>query len=235
MRQRWWFLSGVGFAVLLVAGFILSMGTYPEDSKAPDADWIKVISNSGDRTKIIVGAYVLCAAGLLFLWFASAIRTAFESEASSPSVLASVAATSGIVFVTLLLVGGLTLAAVPGSISFGGVPVPTADFVRQLTQLGTGILLAPGSLVAAIFVASTSRLGAVAGLFSRGVTVVGYIAAVLLVFGALFLPFLALPIWAIVVGISLARRPVSAGATATELSTPTLAPAPASASVRTPA
>ena len=229
MRQRWWFLSSVGFAVLLVAGFVLSMGTYPEDSKAPDADWIKVITNSGDRAKIIIGAYVLCAAGLLFLWFASALRTAFESELTTPRVLASVAATSGIVFVTLLLVGGLTLAAVPGSISFGDAPVPAADFVRQLTQLGTGILLAPGSLVAAVFVASTSRLGAMTGLFSRLVTVVGYIAAALLVFGALFLPFLALPIWAIVAGVSVAHRPVPASATATELPTP--APVP----VRTPA
>ena len=117
MRQRWWFLSGVGFAVLLVAGIMLAMGTFPEDSKAPDADWIKVLSSSGDRAKIIVGAYVLCVAGVLFLWFASTIRTALESEATPPSVLVSVAAGSAIVFVTLLMVGGLALAAVPGSIT----------------------------------------------------------------------------------------------------------------------
>ena len=223
MRQRWWFLSGVGFAVLLVAGIMLAMGTFPEDSKAPDADWIKVLSSSGDRAKIIVGAYVLCVAGVLFLWFASTIRTALESEATPPSVLVSVAAGSAIVFVTLLMVGGLALAAVPGSITFGDAPIPAADFVRQLSQLGTGILLAPGSLVAAVFVASTSRLGAVAGVFSRAVTMFGYIAAVVLVFGAFLLPFLALPIWAIVVAISLARRPVASAAT--EMRTP--APVPA--------
>jgi hypothetical protein len=218
MKQRWWFLSGVGFAVLLVAGVMLAMGTYPEDSSASDADWTKVLSSSGDRVKILVGAYVLCAAGLLFLWFASAIRTAFESEMASPSVLASVAATSGIVFVSLLMVGGLTLAAVPGSITFGDAPVPAADFARQISQLGTGFLLAPGALVAALFVASTSRLGAVSGLFSRAVTVTGYVAAVLLLFGALFLPFLALPVWVIVASISLARRPVTS--TATDIRTP---------------
>jgi hypothetical protein len=212
MRQRWWFLSGVGFAVLLVAGVMLAMGTYPEDSSAPDADWTKVLSSSGERAKIIVGAYLLCAAGLLFLWFASAIRTAFESETTTPSVLASVATTSGIVFVSVLLLGGLTLAAVPGSISFGGAPVPAADFARQFSQLGTGFLLAPGALVAALFVASTSRLGAVTRVFSRAVTMTGYVAAVLLLFGALLLPFLALPIWVIVTSISLARRPVASTA-----------------------
>jgi len=224
MRQRWWFLSGVGFAVLLVAGVILAMGSYPEDSSAPDADWTKVVSSSGNRATIIIGAYVLCAAGLLFLWFASAIRSAFEAESDGPSVLASVATTSGIVFVSLLLVAGLTFAAVPGSITFGGAPVPAADFIRQFSQLGTGILLAPGSLVAAMFVASTSRLGARNGVFSRAVTRTGYAAAVLLLFSAMVMPFLALPIWAIVAAISLTRRQVAP--MATEARTPTPMPLP---------
>ncbi len=229
MRHRWWYLSGVGFAVLLVVGFMLSMGTLPEDSKAPDADWIKVISNSGDRAQIIVGAYILFVAGMLFLWFASTIRAALQSEEASSSVVGSVAAGSAIVFVAMLLAAAVSLAAVPASITFGNSPVPAADFVRQFSQLGTGFLLAPGSLAAAVFVASISRLGAVTGLFSRGLAVVGYVAAVLLLFGAIFLPFLALPIWAIVVGIALARRPVTP--TSTERRTPIPSATPTHVSV----
>ncbi len=215
MRQRWWYLSGVGFAAALVVGFMMSAGTYPEDNKAPDADWIKVISSSSNRATIIVGAYVLFVAGLLFLAFAASIRTALRSEETSASVLASVASASAVVFVTLLLIGALALASVPASITFGDSTVPGADFARQLSQLGVGAMLAPGALAAAVYVASTSRLGAVTGLFSRGVSIIGYVAAVALLFGAFFLPFLALPIWAIVVGIALARRPATATATHT--------------------
>jgi hypothetical protein len=206
MRHRWWYLSGVGFSVLLFAGILLAMGTYPEDDKAPDADWLKVISSSSDRAKIIIGAYAVFVAGLLFLWFASSMRSAFDRESNEESnVLAHVSAASGVVFVTMLMLGVLAIASVPGSITFGDSPIPAADFARQLTQLGTGFMLAPGSLVAALYVASTSRLGAVSGVLSRPVVVFGYVAAVLLLFGFLFLPFLALPLWTLVAGISLAR------------------------------
>jgi hypothetical protein len=225
MRHRWWYLSGVGFAVALVVGFMMSAGNYPEDAKAPDADWIKVIASKGDRASIIIGAYVLFVAGMLFLWFAASIRTAIRSEEdTSDGVLASVANASAVVFVTLLLVGAVALAAVPASITFGDSTIPGADFARQFSQLGVGALLAPGALAAAVYVASTSRLGAIAGLFSRGVSIVGYVAAVLLLFGALFLPFLALPIWTIVVGIALARRPATATATHTPATSPTPTP-----------
>lgn len=229
MRHRWWYLSGVGFAVALVVGFIMSAGAYPDDNKAPDADWIKVMSNSSDRTTIIIGAYVLFVAGLLFLWFAASIRSELRSEETSGSVLASVANASAVVFVTLLLIGALALASVPASITFGDSTVPAADFARQLSQFGVGAMLAPGALVAALYVASTSRLGAVAGLFSRGVAIAGYVAAVLLLFGAFFIPFLALPIWAIVVGIALARRPVTSTSTAGRTSVPSAAPTDVSA------
>jgi hypothetical protein len=207
MRHRWWYLSGVGFSVLLFVGVVLAMGTYPEDGNAPDADWIKVISSSGDRAKILIGAYIVFVAGLLFLWFASSIRSAMEREANDDStVLANVSAASGIAFVTMLVLGLVAIAAVPGSISFGNSTVPAADFARQLTQLGTGVMLAPGALFAALYVASTSRLGAVTGVLSRPVVVFGYVAAVLLLFGFALLPFLALPAWTLVTGISLARR-----------------------------
>jgi hypothetical protein len=227
MRHRWWYLSGVGFAVALVVGFMMSAGAYPEDNNASDADWIKVLASKSDRTTIIIGGYLLFVAGLLFLWFAASIRTALRSEDPSDSVLASVASASAIVFVTLFFVGALALVSVPASITFGDSTIPGADFARQLSQLGVGAILAPGALAAAVYVASTSRLGAVAGLFSRGVTIVGYVAAVALLFSAFFLPFLALPIWAIVVGIALARRPVTATAThmADTLRTPTPTPA----------
>jgi hypothetical protein len=115
---------------------------------------------------------------------------------------------SAIVFVSLLLVGALAIASVPASIAFGDAAVPGADFARQLTQLGMGAILAPGALAAAVFIAATSRLGAAAGLFPKPVAVIGYVAAVLLLFGAFFLPFLALPIWVIVVGITLFRHPI---------------------------
>jgi hypothetical protein len=130
----------------------------------------------------------------------------------SPSVLTHVATGSAIVFVSLLLVGALAIASVPASIAFGDAPLPGADFARQLTQLGMGAILAPGALAAAVFIAATSKVGAAAGILPRTVAVLGYVAAVLLLFGAFFLPLLALPIWTIVVGIALSRHPVPATA-----------------------
>jgi hypothetical protein len=45
------------------------------------------MSSSADRTKIIVGAYVLLAAAQLFMGFAASIRTALQTDEGSPSVL----------------------------------------------------------------------------------------------------------------------------------------------------
>ena len=213
MTQRWWFLSGTGFGLLLIVGFILANASLPEETNAPDADWIKVYSSSSDRTTILVGTFVLLAAGLAFLWFAATLRSTLASATSTSTVLASVAAASAAAFVAVELVAALIMGAVAGSITFGDGPVPAADFGRQFSQLGVGMLLLPGGLSAALFVASVSRLGSVTGWFARWMTVFGYVVAVLLLFATVFLPFLALPLWAIVVGITLARRPLPATAT----------------------
>ena len=213
MVRRWWFLSGVGFAVLLVVGFLLANGPLPENTNAPDADWTKVYSSSSDRATILVGAFVLVAAGLVFLWFAATLLAAFSKEADASAVLASVAAGSAVAFVVIEMVAALTMGAVAGSITFGDAPVPAADFGRQLSQLGAGLLLLPGSWSAAVFVASTTRLGSTVGALARWMAVCGYVAAILLLFGVVFLPFLALPLWAIIIGIALARRPLPLTAT----------------------
>ena len=74
--QRLLALSGVAFAVLLVAGWFLSGGNTP-DYAAPDQDWTNWADDNRWRSR--VGGFLILLAGVAFLHFAGTIRSVLES------------------------------------------------------------------------------------------------------------------------------------------------------------
>jgi hypothetical protein len=67
-------------------------------------------------------------------------------------------------------------------------------------------LLVGGCLAAAVFIASASELARQRGGWPSWVVWGGFVAAVLLIFGALFFPVVLIPLWALVVSILLLVR-----------------------------
>jgi hypothetical protein len=108
---------------------------------------------------------------------------------------------TALLFTAMVLVGGMVLASIAGAVQLGGEDNPPADIIRFVPQIGYGISLVAGALSVAVFLALVSR----AGQLSRAVPAwffwLGYVAAVAMVFGAIFLPMILLPIWAIAAAI----------------------------------
>ena len=203
--ERWSPVGGIAFVILAVVGFGLLNGGMPS-TDAPARDWISFYSDSGNRAQVLVGAYVMTVAGLAFLWFLAGLRGRLLEVDRGSSALSWLVAGSGLIFVAMLMAGTIAMASVAGSITFGNSPVPPADFGRQLSQLGFGLVLLASAFFAALFVAATSYLALETGAFARWLAIVGFIVAVVLLFSALLIPMIVYLLWVLAVSISLLIR-----------------------------
>lgn len=191
-------ISAVTFTVLLVIGLSLLADTWDiDDSDAQILSWYE---DGGNRVRQLVGAVLLAAAGLAFLWFINELRTRFVT--AGERTFTSLMTMGGSIFVATLFVGSAAIGAVSADVEIADNPVPTSvDVVRILESFGLVTILIFGLVAAALCVFSASRAGRVTGEFPLWLTRLGYGAAVLLIFGAFFFPAIALPLWAMIVGI----------------------------------
>jgi hypothetical protein len=204
-RDPWTPLAGFLAALTFVVGVIfVSDSPDSDDSAAKVLAWY---ADHGHRVGIVVGAYVLAFCGLFVLWFASGLRAAEGAE----SRLADVALGGGILLVGMLWVGAVALAAVPAGESLGGAPLVTADVARFLPQLGFGAILLFGMFAAIALIEATSIVILRTGVFPRWLAWLGFACGVVLLFGVVFLPMIALPIWLIATSVVLTRNPAPAG------------------------
>jgi hypothetical protein len=181
--------SGIAFAVLFIVGEALARTPDPRGS---DAQIVAFWADAGHRTQALVGAYVLCVAGALFLCFASALTGTVQHEIR-PTTLTSLPAVSGAVFASMLFASALVNAAIPAAISFERTPIPSADLSRVLAPtLSGGLLGLGGGLAALVFLATTARAAAHAGILPRWLTVAGYAVAVSLTIATVALPIIFL-------------------------------------------
>ena len=190
--------AGIVFAILLVAGFV-SAGESPDYTDAKG--WEAYFSDSGNRTQRILASYLLVIAGFAFLWFVTGLVNRLRAVMGDDRGYSTAMLASGLVSVVFQLAAATTMLSVPASITFGSAPVPTADLAIQLEQLGIGLLLVPGLLSAALFVALTLVAALRTGILPNWLAWFGFVVAGLLLLGPLFLPAIFLPLWALILSI----------------------------------
>jgi hypothetical protein len=201
--NRWLALAGILFAILFVVGFLFAGSI---DSSESDAKIISDVKDSGTQTFTIVGAYLMAVAAVLLLCFAARLRTLLGEAEGGRETLAGLAFVGGGVCATLILVGAFALATVPGAIVFGSAPDPTnADAARFFPQFGFGIILIGAMFSAIVMILSTSIIALRTGVLSAWFGWFGVLVSIVLLFGAFFIPVIALPIWALVAGVLLLR------------------------------
>ena len=103
--QRWAPLSGIVFAVLIVAGIIL-LGTPFADELE---EWATHYDDSGTRVRAVISGLLIALSGLAFLvftWRAAAVVRAGGGNAEG----ASLASLSGLGAGVLMVIGGATWA-----------------------------------------------------------------------------------------------------------------------------
>ncbi len=201
--------AGVVFAVAFVAGMLAtSADVMGDDSDAEILEWW---SDSGNQTRLLIGGYLLALAGVAFVFLMAHIRGRIATAEGTAGNLASVAFGGALLFVGLLLAGMVFWISPAGAEKLGDTPLPQdPDILRQLPQAGYGIVLIGGAWSAALAIAATSWAVLRTGVFARWLAWLGFVCALVLLFGVFFIPMLALPIWVLAASSQLWRRPIPA-------------------------
>ena len=198
--ERSWVVpaSAVVFAVLFILGMLLSGMSSDTQDKTVD----EILKDFDDnKVAAVIAAYVLVVAALAFLPLAWAMTR--KVEASLSAMALQVARWTAVLFAATLMIGGILFAALAGAVEFGGEDAPPVEFIRYIPQIGYGIILIAGALTVAVFLVIVSRAGQTGGALAQWFCILGYVAAVAMLVGVLFIPMLLLPIWAIAAAFQL--------------------------------
>ena len=207
-RQMSW--AGIIFAVLYVVGVLMA-------SSQPDTDDINdnplrltrayrdYYSDSGHRTTIIIGAFVLLAATLSFVVFASEVRNRLADAGAANT--GRLAFAGSIIFAAVTAAGAIALAWIPGTKEFGDFAVPVGDINYMASQLGFGLLLLAGGAAAALTLVSSGLGAARRDALPKWLAWAGVVIGILVFFiGGLFIPMVLFVLWVLVTAIVMRTR-----------------------------
>lgn len=197
--------SGVCFVVLFIGG-VIPLGELLGSFGDPDATFDAYFASAGNRVGNIVGGALLGASAFVFLWFLQRLRRSLQPDDTGPVALPDVMYASGLVFVTLLLVGTAALVTVPIALTFGAAFGDTgvlATGQAVLPQLGYVVIALYSLWAAGVMVAAATVSARRSGSFPRWLCRLGFAAvALLFLLGATGgLAFVALPAWVLAVSV----------------------------------
>jgi hypothetical protein len=202
----WTPIAGVLAAVTLVVGLLFASDS--PDSSDTDAQVLAWYAKQSHRVGVLVGAFILAFCGLFFLWFAAGLRQRLRAAEGPGGRLTNVAFGGGVLFVALLWVGAAILGAIPAAESLGSTPaLKVADIGRFLPSAGFGAILVFSAFGAIALIDATSIVIWRTGILPRWFAWLGFVASIALLFGVLFVPMIALPIWLLAGSVILFRLP----------------------------
>ncbi len=209
--------AGIVFVVLYVVGLLMLGGAAPDhadDKPFKDnpvkltALWRAYYNDSGHRTTIVIAVFVIIAAALAFVVFGNDLRerlTAYGARTTGGLAFAGT-----IIFATVTAVGAIALGWIPGSKTFGDVPIPSGELNYLAPQLGFGIMLLPGGAAAALTLVSAGLGGARSRALPAWLGWTGVVIGIALFFiAAFFLPLILLVLWVLIASIVMLRRPAT--------------------------
>jgi len=202
--ERWGPLAGIVFVVLFVVGLTLNNIPSADDSAAKITSFY---NDGGDRAQVIISSYLLWLAGLFFFWFIAGLRARLIAVEEAPGRLTSITYGGGLVFIGLLMAAASCFASVAGDITFGGEDFVSAEGARFVPELGYPLLLIGGMFAAIAMIDAASILILRTGVVPAWIGYFGFVAAVALLFGVLFLPMIFLVLWVLFVSVAMWRAP----------------------------
>ncbi|HJQ41635.1 MAG TPA: hypothetical protein VJ831_01000 [Jatrophihabitantaceae bacterium] len=192
--------AGIAFVVLFVVGVFVTFGNSP-DLKHKDSDavaahkYVAKLSDSGSRTGLLIGAYLIVLAALAFIWFTQGVRDRVASQPGGRLVGAL-----GVLGAGAMAAGAMASAVVPGAVSFGDEPVPAdGDTIRVAMDLFFPFLFVVLGLTAAALVAVVALRGEAS--LPSWLRYGGWLAVLGGIFAVLFLPMVLVLLWFLVFAI----------------------------------
>jgi hypothetical protein len=200
-------LAGAAFALCFFIG--VAMLSIPDD--ATDRELVAWWSDGANQTAAVVSMYLFVVAGLCFVVFLAGLRSRLLAAEGGSGELTSLAFGAGVVFVAMLFVAG----ASRGTIGFAmkspanGEPLPGADTLRYVPQIGYAVTGTGGMLAAALTIVAVSWLIVRTRVFGRWLAWLGGVAAAVVVVAVIALTgVLAIPavlVWALAASVALWR------------------------------
>jgi hypothetical protein len=203
-------IAGAAFALLLFFGSSLVDASTPSTKKSDTADavaqkYVTWLNDSGHRTSVIIGGFMLVLAAIALVWFASAVASRFATPGHPMLGFALLAA----VGVAASIAGPL---AVVGGHAFGDEPLTNdGHVVWLLVESAFPLLLLVFGLACAAFIASVLVAGR--GALPMWLIVFGWVGFLGAVASIFFIPLALTLLWFLAAGIYGAVRPEGTTAT----------------------
>ncbi len=201
--QRWVPVTGILFVILMFLGAGLMNLPNTDD---PDREIRVFYTDSGDRVQAIIGGHILAIAGVVLLVFVNRLRSIIQDAEGGRPLLATGVFGAGIAFGTIFIVSADTFIALPLGLELGNErQAPSAELALILPDLGFTLIVM--SMFPAILMILTTTLASFRySIFPSWFNWLSVVCAIALIFSAVFLPLIALPIWLIAASIVLMRK-----------------------------
>jgi hypothetical protein len=191
-------LAGIAFALLFGVIVVLARRVVPSDPHAAGS-WL---TNANSRRDLDIALALIPFCGIFFLWFMGAVRARIGD--AEDKFFATVFLGSGLLFVAMLFVFGALFGALIGlaGLHNGNPPLAIWQLGRETTfNLATVYAVKMG----AVFMIASSTIAYRLRIHSRLVVVVGYVAALLLLFASSTIPWLQIvfPFWVLLVSVNI--------------------------------
>ena len=203
-NHRWAALSGIVFVVLMLVGAAFVLDVPKGDASAQEI--ASYLTDSGNHTRNIIGAYLWVLGGLAFLGFVTGLRSVLRRAEGDPGTLSNLVFGAGVVFTAVWSVSAAAIASVAYAVEFSDARVSNPDLVTVLPSLGGLLLLLGGGFAGILLLAATSILIFRTGVLPRWLAWLGIIVAVSLVFDVAYMNILPLVGWVLVASIAMLRR-----------------------------
>jgi hypothetical protein len=195
--ERWAAAAGVAYVVLYVVAFSLGIEVGPSDREI-----LEHYADESARTKEIVAFFLIAAAALAFLLFASGLRGSIARAEMDVRPLTAIAWAGAVGYTVLTLAGN----AVSRSPAFASTD---SDFqldpnTRRLVEDAGLLLLASGAIAAMLLVVAVSVAALRYRVLPRWLGWAGFAVTALLPLAVAFLGFLVLFVWVLAVSAALA-------------------------------
>jgi hypothetical protein len=205
--ERWTALAGFAYVVLFVAAFSLGI-----EVGASDREILEHYADSGARTREVVAFFLIAAAALALVVFASGLRDRIaRAEGGGTTPLAALAWAGALGYAVLTLAGN-AISRAPAFAAMEDEFRLDVDTRRLFEDAGL-LLLASGAFAAILLVVAVSLAALRYRVLPRWLGWAGFVVAPLLVLAVAFLGFLAFFVWVLAVtGVLAFRRSPPAAA-----------------------
>ena len=188
-------IAGIVFSILLLIIFWLLRVSVPADPMDRGA-WLATNSRT-----VAAALHLVPVAGIAFLWFIGVLRDRLGER--EDRFFATVFFGSAILFLAMLFVA----AAVAGAIVLAYAEQPneliTSPSFRFARAVAYNLMNVYAINVAGVFMISTSTVAIYTGFAPRWIALLGYVFALILLFGSYYVTWglVVLPIWVFIISV----------------------------------